>query len=521
MKVCIIIILLIIFPVGLFAEVPELIGIIKSDTNLTQFGYRIVPLGDQNNDGYDDFMTWGFQKSAFIFFGGNPPDSLYDLRIDSVNNKFNNIGDINGDNFDDFCIGGANSIGWKLNLYYGGDILDENRDLWFGLDTLRSIGYSVYCNDINQNGTPELISYSIWGYIDKAVLLYELDDIKDSIPDMTLRAYNLDYPYDYDGFGEAIISGDFNADSIPDIALNFRPRNDLNMNGEVWFYWGGIAFDTIPDMIIRMPREYTNGNEEFGQVLENLGDVNGDGYEDIYAGTPSGADSLSYIYYGGPHIDTVPDVIITQHCTNARNLGDINNDGYVDLITSYPSPISSLGRVYIYLGGKDMDSIPDVILTESAIPGYQDYWGNDVSGIGDVNGDGIDDFAFSAIMIDTVCCRGVVYIYSGWQDPVDVEYEYQPIIPENFQLHQNYPNPFNQSTVIEFEIPTRQIISLGIYDILGRQIHSLISGSMTAGRYSLIWDGCDKTGSPVSSGIYIYRLKTESAELSKKMILLK
>ena len=140
MKVCIIIILLIIFPVGLFAEVPELIGIIKSDTVHSFFGIRIVPLGDQNNDGYDDFITWSLKYRAYFYYGGDPPISTASLIFDSVGHRINNISDINGDGSCDFSMWGRQPYKYKLNVYYGGADLDTLRDVWFGLDTLQSEG---------------------------------------------------------------------------------------------------------------------------------------------------------------------------------------------------------------------------------------------------------------------------------------------------------------------------------------------------------------------------------------------
>ena len=517
MKAIIFILLVFLLSTTLYAEIPELIGVIKSDTHLTQFGRRIVPLGDQSNDGFDDFITWRYGNVSYIFYGGNPIDTICDLKIDSVLSPYN-VQDINGDAYDDFVCPRKYNGRWKLALFYGGSILDSLPDFTFGADTMWGSLAAIRSHDINFNGTDEIICRH---YDQMELLFYELTPILDSIPDIFLGPPNLIPGIEFSALGDAIISGDFNGDSFDDLGVNFRPRVNIMANGEVWLYWGGPDFDTIPDMKIKMPREYAQGNESFGKLLENLGDVNGDGFDDIFAGPDNSFDSLCYVFFGGPGIDTIPDVSITYNCTQSGRAGDINNDGYNDLITSFPVEIPSLGRVYIYLGGPDMDSIPDVVLTESAIDGSQNYWGNDVTGVGDINGDGLDDFAFSALESVTIANRGVIYIYSGWQDPVDVEYDYQPIIPDNFQLHQNYPNPFNLSTNIEFEIPTRQSVTLCIYDILGREIRQLIDKSLTAGKYKINWDGLDDLGQPAPSGIYLYRLETESSELSKKMILLK
>jgi len=502
----------------IYAEIPELIGVIKSDTVNSFFGFRIVPLEDQNNDGYDDFITYSLKNRAYLFYGGSPLDAFVDVVFDSVGHKMNNISDINGDGYSDFSIGGNNPYNWKLNVYYGGPDVDSVRDLWFGLDTLQSQGYTVFCDDINQNGTPEIISFSKWGDITRAVALYDLDPPTDSIPNMIFIPPNQTYIVDYEGFGEGIVSGYFNGDSICDLAVNYRPREQDHKNGEIWFYWGSGEIDSNPDFRIIGPGEFQYTFSGFGTILEYLGDVNGDGYDDVFAGNSQSSDSLSYIYYGGVNMDTIPDVIFTKFCTKARLAGDINNDGYNDLITGYPSYYSNLCRVYLYLGGPAMDSIPDYTFTVNNLGGYHNYIGNDVSGVGDINGDGIDDFAFSAV---DVYGKGTIFTYSGWQDPVNVEYNYGSIIPDQYDIGPNYPNPFNSNTTIKVSIPLRGNISLKVYDIMGREIKTIIERDLNAGQYLFRWNGTNNNGIIVSTGIYFLELKSKSYEQSIKMMLLK
>lgn len=81
-----------------------------------------------------------------------------------------------------------------------------------------------------------------------------------------------------------------------------------------------------------------------------------------------------------------------------------------------------------------------------------------------------------------------------------------PIL-ESYGLAQNFPNPFNPSTVIRFRLPTASKVTLTIYDILGRQIRSLTSGTPYAqGIHTLAWDGSDDSGRTVASGVYVYRI---------------
>ena len=94
-------------------------------------------------------------------------------------------------------------------------------------------------------------------------------------------------------------------------------------------------------------------------------------------------------------------------------------------------------------------------------------------------------------------------------------------LPDGFSLEQNYPNPFNPETKISYKLTNSAYISLNVYDLLGREIKTLVSKDQTAGSYTVSWDGKDESGNIVPSGIYLYTLKAGSFTESKKMILMK
>lgn len=93
--------------------------------------------------------------------------------------------------------------------------------------------------------------------------------------------------------------------------------------------------------------------------------------------------------------------------------------------------------------------------------------------------------------------------------------------PLTFTLIGNNPNPFNPTTRIQYEIPFEDYVQLTIYDILGREVKTLISYSQTAGLHEVLWDGTDNLGRRVSSGVYVYKLESGSYVQTKKMLLLK
>ncbi|MBL7134994.1 MAG: carboxypeptidase regulatory-like domain-containing protein [Candidatus Marinimicrobia bacterium] len=94
-------------------------------------------------------------------------------------------------------------------------------------------------------------------------------------------------------------------------------------------------------------------------------------------------------------------------------------------------------------------------------------------------------------------------------------------LPTQFSLYQNYPNPFNPTTKIAFDIPKSTYVTLTIYDILGRTIKVLIDQEFKSGSYEAIWDGRNRYGVQVASGIYFYSIESTDFNKIKKMILVR
>lgn len=90
------------------------------------------------------------------------------------------------------------------------------------------------------------------------------------------------------------------------------------------------------------------------------------------------------------------------------------------------------------------------------------------------------------------------------------------IVPENYKLYQNHPNPFNPVTKIQYDIPKKSIVTLSIYDVLGKHIETLVNESREAGSYLIDYDA-----SLLPSGIYYYKLAAGDFVQTKKMILVK
>ena len=207
--------------------------------------------------------------------------------------------------------------------------------------------------------------------------------------------------------------------------------------------------------------------------------------------------------------------------------GDVNGDGFADLLAGSPSANvggQRDGRTYVIFGSRyihrgtfDMTRGEQSAGT-SQISGYQDNqelgW---AVACGDVNGDGIDDMLVGAPDTRIAHNRqaGEVYVIYGRSTQ-----NQEPAVEQPQLLH-NYPNPFNADTIIRYRLPAAQRVRLGIYNAMGQEVRLLVDGEMAAGEHRAIWDGHDGHFQPVGSGVYFCRMVGEEFTQSIKLLYLK
>jgi len=109
---------------------------------------------------------------------------------------------------------------------------------------------------------------------------------------------------------------------------------------------------------------------------------------------------------------------------------------------------------------------------------------------------------------------GVILKYK-FQNPVSVT-EFILNSPEDFILYQNCPNPFNPSTNIKYSIPADGVVTLKVYDLLGKEVTTLVNDYQQAGTFDVVFDG-----SSLASGVYYYQLITGELNATKKLMLTK
>jgi len=94
-------------------------------------------------------------------------------------------------------------------------------------------------------------------------------------------------------------------------------------------------------------------------------------------------------------------------------------------------------------------------------------------------------------------------------------------IPLEYRLHQNYPNPFNPLTTLRYDLQENGFVNITVYDILGREVKTLVNQTQEAGYKTIIWNATNDHGKPVSAGVYLYQIQAAEFVQTKKMVLLK
>jgi len=391
--------------------------IFTGESSFNNFGASLSSAGDVNADGYSDIIIGAsvyntYTGRAYIFWGGTNMNNTADV-IMSGENVFNGFGysvstagDVNKDGFTDVIVGayGYDSNRGRAYIYYGGMLMNNVADVTMtGVEGSATFGVSVSsADDINGDGYSDVIvgAYTFNNYQGRVYVYYGgavMNTVADNI--FTGSAAG-------DNFGYLIANaGDVNHDGYSDIIVGAYLNDEGGTDaGKAYLYTNTHSNASIPMITFT-----GQAIERFGFSVSDAGDVNGDGYADVINSAPS--INKVYIYLGGINMDNVADVILSgisgqNFGYSVSSAGDVNNDGYDDVIIGAPDN----DKVYVYFGGQNMNNVADVIMTN---PGTQNSFGNSVSSIGDMNGDGFSDVIVGEPIHYPYSAPGKAFIYLG------------------------------------------------------------------------------------------------------------
>jgi len=498
--------------------------------------YHVCGPGDVNGDGYDDFIISSPTRDrrihecengyARLYFGGDPIDTSNYITIPAVCDQpqynYNGFGSyctgagyINGDSYPDFLIGDPwYDFNWQGPwfsgggfVYWGGAVVDTLPGLRLVTETYNSWSKFYGFGDVNGDFYNDIVASTSWTDDVGPVNIYLGGEHPDSIPDFQIWPFFGYYPVIAQ---PAKIIGDYNGDGRDDLVL-CNPMAMADSGLAFMFFGSDTGFDQ-PDLVFE-----GGGGWNFGLLLSGCGDVNGDGFDDFMT-DELGAVS---IYYGSQDPDTLSDLVLRPAIIGNTSClsggGDLNQDGYADIAVSqswWSEVRIEAGRVLIYYGGGQMDTIPDIVLYGE--DRYQRF-GTETAFPGDINGDGYPEFIASSEYYGRPG-SSCVTIYTtntssvGASDPV-------PVVRE-IEL-ECYPNPFNVSTVIRYSLPVTGHVRLEMFNLAGQKIASLVDEIQSPGRKSIMWEGLDDRGQPVSSGIYFCKISSHNLTKSEKIALLR
>jgi hypothetical protein len=475
--------------------------------------------------------------------GGDITSSSFTNKIDSTTGSGPYdivITDIDGDGKPDVVVTnwGSNSISLFRNTSTSGSISLASK-----IDSSTGINPSgVATADIDGDGKPDVVASNVNS---STMSIFRNTSTAGSIS----LASKIDYTTGSAPFGIAI--ADIDGDGKPDVVVTNTGSNTISIFPNMSIS-GSISFASKVDS--------TTGSGPYNLAIA---DIDGDGKPDAVV-TNSNSNTISVLrntsISGSISFASKVDSTTGSSPYNLA-IADIDGDGKLDVVvtnflgstisvlhnTSIIGSISFAGKIDLTIGGGpygiaisdiDGDGKPDVVITNFSNNTISVFHNTSTSGnvsfaskvdyatggisygiaIADIDGDGKPDVVAANNGVNTISLLRNTVGSTGVANDGSA-------IPTQFELMQNYPNPFNPTTTIKYQIPgtgTQYIVSLQIFDLLGREVATLVNENRSAGYYQVEWHA------NVASGMYLYRLEVVSISDpgnrfvdTKKMLLLK
>ena len=457
-------------------------------------------------------------SSIYVFQGDGTTAPGWPRTINAWNWAAPAVADLDGDGDAEVVVTSTGGITYVWH-HDGSDFFDGDANP-------ATVGvFQVRTGESYQYGAPLLVDLDHDGRREVVVISRYMNGSVDKVYALGNDGVNIaGWPYTLGSWSSAICSpaaGDLDGDGVLEIA--FVTENDrLHL------------IDETGRTVAPFPLVFTANSGQAGIPCPSpaLGDLDGDGVLDIVA-VKVVDNHTSYLcaYSKSGTQLTGWSLLLASNSESSPLVGDITGDGKPDVV---------------YGIGGGSDTSPNHIYgfrhDASTVPGFPLVVGGPVRAtptLTDLDRDGDVDL-----------------VYGGWDQAMHVWDLHQPWRPENMSwptfhgdaartglwtpydtstgagnplpsvvptLRQNVPNPFNPATRIEFELPAgfRGDVALIVYDLLGREVRTLLDEPRVGGSHAVVWRGEDDAGRPVPAGIYLYRLRSAAGSAVGKMSLVR
>ena len=477
---------------------------------------------DLNNDGYDDYIHWDpsdYDNYKFQFFMGKEiPDTTYDFAIEAPfgSGYISWGGDLNADGYNDIVYGVKAYWGDAGSLYIclGSDSIDLEPELILHGEDYATDSYNLGFEKGFNGG----YDFNGDGYDDILAGGTGPSYYWNGQVDLFFGGEEIDTIPDFhiqgaevDEFGKHKTVGDINGDGYDDLIVSRNTTAAVNSPIKFEIYLGGNNMDTAMDAELERTFRYDSR-------ISCQGDFNGDGFDDIIMGTGDPQNfnhSYILIYYGDNNINLnqACDSIDVNHVIRKVFYYNLNNDIYDDLV-AFIRVNDNENYVYIYLGEENFNTncSPDIIINlSSTCPCNICTY---CCNLGDFNGDNEDEILINP---GDPFNSATMYGLHGGNDIDNYELEIT-----DYEIINTFPNPFTDNTNIHFSIKNSNNIQLDIYNIKGQKVRSILNDKMEGGNHVIEWDGTDDKGHFLGSGIYFIKLTLNSRiKATQKIILMK
>ena len=432
------------------------------------------------------------------------------------------------------------------------DLYAYQTDFYVSNELNERANQSMVMANFNDDNTNELYAVtsgtnSLTGELLTPGYFYGIEG-SSNVSDITFS--NFHYFNHYQGGLRQIITGDADMDGNPNLYL----AGHYNEAVYDWEYVGDnpLSDSSFVEHIIFLDDttdDFTSGTDQGKVRVAKLfsGDIDNDNQGDIVftsAGLGSDKPHIYFLEHDGSS-DLTATIIVNEFlasnetCCGSEIFG--SGEDFVELYNYGTAPINIEGWGFSDSEGSIATTAPDTTIPPG---GFLILWyTGETNGFPEIDaklssgGETVYGEDSSGTMVFSVSfdAQDEDVSYGRYPDGSDTWQQMNPTpgstntnllsndnsfysAPEYFSLGQNYPNPFNPQTQFHYDLPKSGNIHLAIYDVLGKEVYTVLNGYQRAGKHNVLWTGINNKGLQVQSGIYFYRLTTDSEITTKKMV---